>query len=616
MSEAAEKVFTAPAPEQTPAESAKPAPAACPPPSRQKRPTKWTHRQLLALAAVGSTFGFLTGWGLWNEVYFHSVEFVLAAIPLALASYVLFDPAQEWLLGKHETSERATEHRGIAAFATAAVATLVVSLFHRSLDAGLHLKELGDDLEKGAQSSVQLHILASSLSGLGEKFEKIGDFGTAVIAFLCVGIAAILVTHSWAHGVRRRPPRALHWSAPIGLVFGLLAVTALVVYLSSIQLLHYWPSWVLVALGVFWFLIPALAGGLALQRVEGDSSPTRAIRSYVLLSSAFYLVAYAIFAWVLGHTFSPYKEKIYGWIWLPIAALAGQNLGWAFGPYFRRELCDDYLRCPEDQSISEPVPEAAPQKPSNLVLMPVPDGPSAQAKPADDAGTPSARAKDLIFKPKGDRLLATAGLVLALVTSAFAYHLGTLRGDPDIRSNIDDRLKQDSGLETKDLKVISAGRVVTISGTVDDEAEHAKAIREISSVRGVKQIIDQIQVAAAVPPPAPTPAPVQPVSTATAPTAPNPAVNAAVSLDISHGSGSASKAATQEQLKTSDTPKHHGIFGAFKKNAQGKAASQQKQATPTSKQTASAKPADETQKKNFFHFLKKDKKNKNDKPQN
>jgi hypothetical protein len=619
MSEAAEKIFTASAPERVPAEPAKP--AACPPQSKRTQPAKWTHRQLLALAAVGSTFGFLTGWGLWNEIYFHSVEFILAAIPAALATYVLFDPAQEWLVGKHESNEGASERRGIAAFTTAAVAVLLVSLFHRSLDVGLNLKELGDHLGEEAKVAVHLQELANSLSGTGVALEKAGDLSVVLVAlsaFLSVGLAAILVTHFWAHGVRRHPPRALHWSTPIGLIFGLAAAAALIHYLASVHLLYYWPSWVLVALGVFWFLVPACAGGIALQQLEANSSPTRAIRTYVLLSSAFYLVAFAIFAAVAGYVFSPFKEKIYGWIWLPIAALAGQNLGWAFGPYFRRELYDDYLRCPEGESVPESVPEAAAQKASNVVPMPVPEGSSVLAKSADVAGTPAARAKDLIFKPKGDRLLATAALVLTLITSAFAYHLGTLRGDPDIHSNIDERIKQDSGLETKDLKVVSSGQVVTISGTVDDEAEHAKAIREISSVRGVKQIIDQIQIAAAVPAPAPTPAPAQPVPAAASPAAPSvPAINAAVSIGISHGSSNASAAAPKHPTAAS-APKHHGVFDVFKKN-QAKAATAQKQGSQATaqnaKQTASTKPADDNQKKGFFHFLKKDKKNKSDKPQ-
>ncbi len=569
--------------------------------------------KLLALAALGSTFGFLTGLGLWNQIHFHSVEFALLVIPLALAAYVLFDPLLDLIHGKqekqraHDKSDGSAEKRGLVAFAVAALATILVSGFDHSLDIALDVEKLadylnGEQLPEGLDIPVK--VLATDLGNTAHALEHLGGFAVAVIAFLCVGLASLVITYFWMRGARRQPPRAAHWGGTAGLLVGLAGVTAMVAYLSHRQLLGAGTWWVLALVLVLWFFVPGFLGGLAVHRRRANGSATHNILAYLLVSS---VVSAVILLLLAGAVFREHADLV----WLPIAALAFQNLGWAAGPFFRRDACDHHLAA---AGATVKQPEVS-REYTNLIAMPVPEG-ALHGGALAATQTPAPSPSQLLLKPKGDRLWATAALVLALVTSAFAYKLGTLRPDSDIDANIDNQFKQDSGLQTQDLKVVSAGRVVTLSGSVADEAEHAKALREASAVRGVKQIIDQIQVAGAGISPASGSAPaasgweLAPTPGDTSPAA--PAINANVS--ISKGSSSPAKAPGSTHAKAADTQKHHGIFNVFKKNAQAKtqAPNSQKQSAAAPAQGANQPAAaDEGKKKGFFHFLKKDKKDKN-----
>jgi hypothetical protein len=77
--------------------------------------------------------------------------------------------------------------------------------------------------------------------------------------------------------------------------------------------------------------------------------------------------------------------------------------------------------------------------------------------------------------------------------------------DAKISSEVQSKFSQDSGLSTKQLSVQSENGVVTINGTVDNDAQRQAASRQAASVAGVKQVLNNLQVGTAVAA-APTPA--------------------------------------------------------------------------------------------------------------
>jgi hypothetical protein len=81
--------------------------------------------------------------------------------------------------------------------------------------------------------------------------------------------------------------------------------------------------------------------------------------------------------------------------------------------------------------------------------------------------------------------------------------------DAQITSDIQNKLSTDSGLQGKQLAVQAENGTVTLSGTVDDDSQRQAAARYAASAPGVKQVINNLQVAApvaaAAPPPEPAP---------------------------------------------------------------------------------------------------------------
>jgi len=94
--------------------------------------------------------------------------------------------------------------------------------------------------------------------------------------------------------------------------------------------------------------------------------------------------------------------------------------------------------------------------------------------------------------------------------------------DAQLTSDIQSKLNSDSGLQGKQLNIQTANGTVTLSGTVDNENEREAAARYAAAEPGVKQVINNLQVAApasemtaqAPPPPVeqPKPAPSRPHS--------------------------------------------------------------------------------------------------------
>jgi outer membrane biosynthesis protein TonB len=96
---------------------------------------------------------------------------------------------------------------------------------------------------------------------------------------------------------------------------------------------------------------------------------------------------------------------------------------------------------------------------------------------------------------------------------------GKAPDDSKATSEIQSRMSQDSGLSGKPITVQTEGGVVTLSGNVDNDAQRTAAARYASSVPGIKQVVNNLQIvtpeakpapaleAAAQPAPAPEPTP-------------------------------------------------------------------------------------------------------------
>jgi outer membrane lipoprotein SlyB len=72
--------------------------------------------------------------------------------------------------------------------------------------------------------------------------------------------------------------------------------------------------------------------------------------------------------------------------------------------------------------------------------------------------------------------------------------------DAKIATDIQSKFSQDSGLSTKQLGVQSENGVVTLSGTVDNDAQRDVASRDAAAVEGVKEVVNNLQVATAAAP--------------------------------------------------------------------------------------------------------------------
>jgi BON domain len=90
-------------------------------------------------------------------------------------------------------------------------------------------------------------------------------------------------------------------------------------------------------------------------------------------------------------------------------------------------------------------------------------------------------------------------LLVCLLLFALLVGTGCSRKPDDAKmtADIQSRFSQDSGLSTKQLGVQSAHGVVTLSGTVDDDAQRAVASRDAAAVEGVKEVVNNLQIGTA-----------------------------------------------------------------------------------------------------------------------
>ncbi|MCI0352905.1 MAG: BON domain-containing protein [Acidobacteriales bacterium] len=65
---------------------------------------------------------------------------------------------------------------------------------------------------------------------------------------------------------------------------------------------------------------------------------------------------------------------------------------------------------------------------------------------------------------------------------------------PEIRDQIQTKLDSEPGLENHRLRVEVSDSEVTVSGTVDDEAERDLALRIAESYAGDRSVVDKVQI--------------------------------------------------------------------------------------------------------------------------
>jgi hypothetical protein len=96
--------------------------------------------------------------------------------------------------------------------------------------------------------------------------------------------------------------------------------------------------------------------------------------------------------------------------------------------------------------------------------------------------------------------MKTTSLSLFLYSFLLATVLGLGSGcarkpdDAKISSDIQSKFSQDSGLSSKQMTVQANGGVVTLAGTVDNDAQREAAGRQAASIAGVRTVINNLRV--------------------------------------------------------------------------------------------------------------------------
>lgn len=104
------------------------------------------------------------------------------------------------------------------------------------------------------------------------------------------------------------------------------------------------------------------------------------------------------------------------------------------------------------------------------------------------------------------RIVCSALLAVCIVASGCSK----APTDAQLASQVQDKFSQDSGLQGKQLSAQAASGVVTLSGTVDNDAQRDAAARYASATPGVKEVVNNLTVAALAPPPVAQEAPPPP----------------------------------------------------------------------------------------------------------
>jgi hypothetical protein len=89
--------------------------------------------------------------------------------------------------------------------------------------------------------------------------------------------------------------------------------------------------------------------------------------------------------------------------------------------------------------------------------------------------------------------LSLSPFVLAAILS-LSLACATKPDDAKVSSEVQSKFSQDSGLSSKQLTVQASNGVVTLAGTVDNDAQREAAAKQAASVPGVKEVINNLQV--------------------------------------------------------------------------------------------------------------------------
>src|ERR1700674_5803350 len=93
---------------------------------------------------------------------------------------------------------------------------------------------------------------------------------------------------------------------------------------------------------------------------------------------------------------------------------------------------------------------------------------------------------------RADRRFA---VILLLGILAIGLACSKAPDDSQLTSQIQSKLSQDSGLHDKQITVQTAGGVVTLSGTVENETQREAAARYASATPGIKQVVNNLETA-------------------------------------------------------------------------------------------------------------------------
>src|SRR6202521_2238392 len=88
-------------------------------------------------------------------------------------------------------------------------------------------------------------------------------------------------------------------------------------------------------------------------------------------------------------------------------------------------------------------------------------------------------------------------VILLLGILAIGLACSQAPDDSQLTSQIQSKLNQDSGLHDKQITVQTAGGVVTLSGTVENETQREAAARYASATPGIKQVVNNLETASA-----------------------------------------------------------------------------------------------------------------------
>ncbi|MBV9622893.1 MAG: BON domain-containing protein [Acidobacteria bacterium] len=145
-------------------------------------------------------------------------------------------------------------------------------------------------------------------------------------------------------------------------------------------------------------------------------------------------------------------------------------------------------------------------------------------------------------------------LGVSALTALLSLALGCTKGtsDAQVTSDIQAKMGTDSGLQNKQLTVQAASGTVTLSGTVDNDAQREAAARYAASEPGVHQVINNLQIAPAIAAP---PSTAEPASAAESQPAPEPTrAKSSRPSPVSRKHHRQQSTATEEQVAQGSSP--------------------------------------------------------------